>query len=397
MKNLHILKGTIMDDFIEKIDHTYSSYKENPRQIFKNDSDQRKFVQNMQKNIKRLENHPPVVNHCCFPDCAQPPIKSHTIQKSGFLDGIAEAGNLVTLRSNLFRIISDEKPYESVKVGASEASTFYGFCENHEKEFDFERKKSISTERDEIRQQFRTICREINAKKKEIESYKKIKSLLDDQINSWAKGPMSPYLSMFPNMKLSIPEAHDENDNKVKELEEYLKYIDNNFYTPFYDSIESGIHPMSCVVAEMKVAIPINLSGISKIRYYTTQGVPMYNYIALSIISGGKKTLFIASSNRADAIRSYITYLEKPMGILNAIESWMIYGSTHWFIKPSVWDNFPSKKKNRILRDITKKNMYVNDELEYSIFDSYRREILSYNSTENQQMLKKEYDKLDYF
>ena len=55
----------------------------------------------------------------------------------------------------------------------------------------------------------------------------------------------------------------------------------------------------------------------------------------------------------------------------------MVYGSDHWFIRPSVWDKIPNERQKLILKGISKEDKCIFDDLSLSIFDDLRKELIT--------------------
>jgi hypothetical protein len=107
-------------------------------------------------------------NKCSYPDCDRiTGISSHTIQKSGALRLISENGHVLCPRIN-----KDNLHLTMESVGLNEASTFTGFCEEHEQMFTFERNKTLATNEDYEQQVFRTVCRELRMLRHSVLSFK---------------------------------------------------------------------------------------------------------------------------------------------------------------------------------------------------------------------------------
>ncbi len=78
--------------------------------------------------------------NCIYKGCNKKSVKkSHTLTKKLFLSAISEKGKVCTPQPDI-----KTGKTKICKVGISDASTFPGFCSNHEKLFyDFERNKKI--------------------------------------------------------------------------------------------------------------------------------------------------------------------------------------------------------------------------------------------------------------
>jgi hypothetical protein len=106
-------------------------------------------------------------SNCVYPGCAERSIRvSHTIQESA-LRLIAENNTLLTPSFDLGRGWPVMR-----EVGFGEASTFPGFCERHELVFtEVEQNGGIRSGRHAELQLFRTVCRELVAKRREVEYF----------------------------------------------------------------------------------------------------------------------------------------------------------------------------------------------------------------------------------
>jgi hypothetical protein len=80
----------------------------------------------LQKRLKQRE------FTCLFPGCKEPAINSHSQQKEGQLRVIAKEGVVYALERNYYRSL--KSGLTLIPTGISKASTFPGFCGNHDKE-----------------------------------------------------------------------------------------------------------------------------------------------------------------------------------------------------------------------------------------------------------------------
>lgn len=95
----------------------------------------------------------------------------------------------------------------------------------------------------------------------------------------------------------------------------------------------------------------------------------------VNVIPLENKTLvLIGGDKREDEyISAYVDMLHNPLQVLNIIERWMIYGTDHWFLKPSIWNEIPNKRKELILTKMWDLRYNVGHNNDLSIFDSIRR------------------------
>ncbi|WP_186429665.1 hypothetical protein [Clostridium sp. BSD9I1] len=108
--------------------------------------------------IKRREKRFKEKRKCIINGCSKESIKkSHSIQKSKSLKLISEENHLL---QPLFKETGDKVEMHMDRVGIKDASTFPGYCSDHEKRFEeFEITGKISTIYHGQLQSYRTICR----------------------------------------------------------------------------------------------------------------------------------------------------------------------------------------------------------------------------------------------
>jgi hypothetical protein len=99
----------------------------------------------------------------------------------------------------------------------------------------------------------------------------------------------------------------------------------------------------------------------------------------LGILPQGKITLtFIAAARQhSDAVALCMNRMLSGFGALHAMESWMVYGSDHWFIRPSAWEAIPEARRSLILT-IENVDYNIGDAPPFSILDEARRRLIDY-------------------
>ena len=85
--------------------------------------------------------------------------------------------------------------------------------------------------------------------------------------------------------------------------------------------------------------------------------------------------------------------LSSPITILNFIESIMLHGTDHWYIKPSVWNKLDGYRKKELLLAIQSSDNSIFDESEYSLFDDIRKKIVEIMDLE-EELYKHELGKI---
>jgi hypothetical protein len=84
------------------------------------------------------------------------------------------------------------------------------------------------------------------------------------------------------------------------------------------------------------------------------------------------------NGSTCDAVALVANKMLSGFGALHAMESWMVYGSDHWFILPSVWEAFPESRRSTILKAIESIDYNIGDAPPFSILDSARRTLIGY-------------------
>ena len=97
--------------------------------------EQKKMLGTLEKAEKKFEKR----HRCMFPGCKEWAISSHSQQRGGQLADIAESGEVIAMnRSVLASIVKSDAstppPLDLSPVVISKASTFLGFCNNHDTE-----------------------------------------------------------------------------------------------------------------------------------------------------------------------------------------------------------------------------------------------------------------------
>ena len=86
------------------------------------------------KAEKRMQKN---ATECLCPSCKRKAIRSHALQKNGWLSGIAEEGHVMGVQRQiaapLFKASPESPPVPGIeRLGLNEASTFWGYCNQHD-------------------------------------------------------------------------------------------------------------------------------------------------------------------------------------------------------------------------------------------------------------------------
>ncbi|MDG2951883.1 cytoplasmic protein [Exercitatus varius] len=128
----------------------------------------------IEKDLKRKSNR-----KCCSAkglfgiECSSRIIESHTLSKSGTLKSIMDKENKVFGVNLAFNaLVKNEGSFGVRKFGINEASTFLGFCSEHDKKLFsvFEDERIIPTKEQLCLLSYRGVCRELYTKENEVDT-----------------------------------------------------------------------------------------------------------------------------------------------------------------------------------------------------------------------------------
>jgi hypothetical protein len=99
---------------------------------------------------------------------------------------------------------------------------------------------------------------------------------------------------------------------------------------------------------------PICLAGRGGLRFQFGSVVRTLDIIINVLPYEGKTYLVLGSFRRH---RKYLdkyleNYIESPFNLLSMLEAWMLYGTDHWFLKPSVWDALDRSERKQLYDEI---------------------------------------------
>jgi hypothetical protein len=381
------LYGKLLENlFKESIDKVAKEFVERQDDFVFKKRDERfglffPILKNQSKNWKKPKN-------CIYLGCKNKSVvKSHTLTKNVFLSSVAENGKV-------YRPSQDIKAgkLKIEKVGISEASTFPGFCPRHEDIFnEFERKRKIETSSEILKQVYRTICREVVVKEHKIESYKKFLNTYleyrDKKLNEELL--MQPFIKLmkqrgveFQSLKFNGADYLKKYlERDIKNIEYDLKEFKKLFYNKLHDELEDKSVYEYFWGYNIHVAqhIPLALSGRGSFLVSTESKKQRRIELILNVLPFEGNTLISIFSLKSDEtnVMAYLGYyLSQDFGVINMIESWMVHGSDHWFLSPSVWEKITKKNQIRIADEITDLRFNVGNPFSMTIFNQLKRDNL---------------------
>lgn len=375
------------DDILLLVNQAIDEYfEEKDRFVFRNSGESKGFQYRTSASAKSIEKE---IRECIYPGCNNLSIKrSHTIQRAS-LEIISESQHLLcpAVKNGDLMMRS---------IGINEASTFPGFCQSHENIFkEFERTKDFSTLKDLQLQLFRTICREIVIMQSKSDGYNKIKDEYLNFRNLQLRKRITELISSdagFNIKELNI-KCNDWRIRKINsELERLsvlLTFLKRQYRRIISDLKRNTVRKFSIYTIELDWIMPIALAGIVNF-YVNSNKLPHNIYIFVNVIPIENKTLILIGGDRREDkhISAYADMLHNPLEALNTIERWMIYGTDHWFLTPSIWNEIPEKRKELILTTMWDLRYNVGHINNISIFDSLRRHFIEIAKQDNDYFLK---------
>jgi len=389
------LNQEILDILNSIFDSVTEEYAKNHHLIFSNESERRRkqygSIQGKLKSWKKKK-------RCIYRGCVNKSIqRSHSIQKSGPLKEIAE--NSVVLTPQFNHELGEVQLAEN---GLSEASVFPGYCETHEKLFhSFETTKDIESPDALSLQIYRSICREVVSLKHELAYLKKTCSdyqsfrdskLIETINNKLGRDWCDRNKVSFQSLKMSNDPILTPGLSKIDDLEKTLVELEDEFLGELEQDMDgsSGIdlRPIAISIDEQ---IPVALSGFGSF-YVKDKDESKRIFIVIGVFPNVKGTTLVlySKSKNTAYVDAYFKQLNNSFDIINMIEQWMIRGTDHWFLKPSVWDAKSDEEKSQILSEMLDFSKGLLHKLNFSIFNELRIKMIkeweSSGTTDKQQL-----------
>jgi len=322
---------------------------------------------------------------CMVPRCTKQSInKSHTIPKGLSLSQISENGHLLTPQfdQQIGKIVMRS-------VGVSLASTFPGFCSEHERLFeDFETQKNIETEAHVYLQAYRAACREFFRTKFLLEQndwllshYSRLRDTnLLEVVKKRAIDNGFPVEANFTSFSMKNDPLIEFANDRIRCVQELSAHIQNKLLPGLVNAVFNRKEDEVFIQAiNLDIMIPVALSGCAAFHVNDHGTGRSINLIMNVIPSNGKSLIvFCGSILDKEFIEQYISiWCVNVFTLLSMIESWMVNGTDQWYIKPSVWEKIRGNRKSSILKDIYECKQNIGQEYRFSIFDAIREDMLA--------------------
>lgn len=321
---------------------------------------------------------------CLFPKCGAITIaRSHSIPRAGSLEIIAHRRKVIAIS------LDPLQGARAHEVDIASASTFPGFCKAHEDQFgEFERRGELVNNRDVELQLFRTVCRGIYASflgaveaRRAVELYvglRKIKaeemfaSTLANRVGKRHRAAARRYAA---SASLSLKGGRETGlEVIIRRAAEAAAVLLSDFYP------EPGTHgrllqAVSIRCLQVGQQVPVALCGQASLPYQAQDGVRHKPMILINCLPHASGTTILLAVPRAhgDALDTYLaTYLDKDYGLVDMLESWMVNGTDHWFLSPSVWGAIAPSVRLEIVSAVQSTEQTITSPSPFRILDCLR-------------------------
>lgn len=355
---------------LEAFDQAATEFENNHDVVFPSEAERLRLFHAAQKKWRKHRSRP---GPCMYHGCTKTSVaRSHTIPMSSSIKLIAEGGHVMTPRYG-------EKQLEVARVGIHEASTFPGFCAEHELLFaGFETKKEMSSKEHFQLQAFRTLCREVYTKRHQrrkleatIEEYRQRRdAFIVSRTEAAAARPLGVNRLEFSDDALETQVV-----GHIDSLNEDLSALDG-LYRGLVEDMRHGAQNTAMLIANFNLRVPVCLSGLGMLNY-ELHGVRKRALCFLAVIPEQAQTKIIIGAEKEHQNAIDLHFMDETSPALVArLESWMCHGSDHWFIAPSAWVAIPEQRRRAICDRILDVSHALADPVPFSVLDGTRSTII---------------------
>lgn len=303
---------------------------------------------------------------CQYPRCNSKTIRrSHTVQRAGPLTVIkSQDGHVIapTLDRVNLEIVEGRK-------GLDTASTFAGFCRDHEQIFArFEQERVLRTPRDYLLQFYRSLTREAVRTKFDIEHNNRLVEKFDALLSQRFKQrcldaapPDVAYHAYIDACTFNTDAGHSSR------LREWVEIAQGDLdamrgvlqdIEPSLEAVNQGILPATVHRYILPYKLPVTLSGHTAINLRAGD-VPYRLIFFMIVIPELTTTQVLVASSYGDGkiLEKYLDHVNLINGgeavpanrLIDLIENFIFYGTDHWFFEEAFWWTLNSKAQNAIL------------------------------------------------
>jgi len=374
-------KSNLPEELNQAMNAVLDEFLERPRSIFDNKKATSIYKYQAENRFRKLKMN----NTCIVRYCGNRSIEnSHTIQKNGPLKELAENGHLLTPSFS-----EKTGKIELTKIGVNEASTFPGFCSEHEQMFfSFEQTKSFKEDGHIALQLYRTVCREIFINKTQvdrlhyyIEAYKVFRNqqIRESVMRNIPSNRREDPSLKFNNLKITSDDNMLRLTNlEIKKLKKNLNFLVKYEEEILDDLSKKKFRKLAYIAIEFDKPIPVALAGKGNFVVRTKTKDKNIDIVFNSLPVQGRTYIFLTSLRKFEKqIRWYADRFRESISIVNLIEIWMIHASDHWFIKPSIWASLNIEVQEILLTRLFDSTFNAGNHLPVTIFKELKGEIIT--------------------
>ena len=328
---------------------------------------------------------------CVFPGCSCVAINSHTMSKEANLRCIAENGEVLNMKP-LFK--DGIRQLIPTPVGINEASTFRGFCKQHDEIFSKLDHGKIESKYDLILQCFRSVARWVALEENaDIVFYELMKDLVDTRTG---RDNCITEIAENRDMLNELKKTYNDLFVCIQQKAGNTEMIGDNTIFPINDDL-------SILYKHISYQIPIALCTKNPFQLCGKSGNKVFNIIWIVVPTDGATDIIVVLDTKninrylkGTTIEKYWNELIKnDCTVLEMIEAAMITNE-EWYVKPSAYQKLSEVKKETIEFDIRYKcyGSYVWDCVDYTIFDDIWRKLLK--NEKNEKVIRRYKSKLDF-
>jgi hypothetical protein len=276
---------------------------------------------------------------------------------------------------------------ELAKIGINEASTFPGYCLQHERHFEKFEQSGFLEPKDFLLQTYRTICREVVRNKHTYAMLQAVRT----QYLQYRQVKMSEFIrkdlgeAFLRQNNIALKGVEFEHrDYKIQALDRYLNAVTDNLKNFLYkiqtsalnDARKAKSQKTATIAINADFEIPVALAGTG--NFFIRKGSKIKSIpMVINVLPYPDKTHISMVSFKSNGayLQAYISQFRDSIAVVGMVERWMLHGSDHWFIRPSVWEDIPLPIQAEISDAIWDTSKNIGDPSNLSIFSSLKRHL----------------------
>ena len=166
---------------------------------------------------------------------------------------------------------------------------------------------------------------------------------------------------------------------EMSHLRRVYERIFRLFYQAFREGPDHRLHSTGLVsfVFALPVEAPVVLagrSGFSALEGRIRRDVDVI--LNVTPCSGETLCFMTCPEQNGNLVERLCRKHDTNIERVSLVESWMLYCSDHWFLKPSAWFVLPTQRQRLLCQIINNSESHIWEECHGSIFDEARKQLL---------------------